>query len=217
MNISMDINQLIQERNKTGYGNETIEEEVKMRKKMEVFVAKCRLELPEEVAELFESFTRLIWQYQCPGMVYKYYCDQTVWHGENGKSSVGIEGILTNTLALLRAFPDRKVYFVDIFVEGSPECGYSFGQATRYLGKNTGLSPYGKPTGKSLSENGKWCHSICELRLEKRENRWRIVEEWVIDSQETIEATLKMDHPTDVSGYDNAHINEETLECTQIK
>ncbi|MBN2222027.1 MAG: hypothetical protein JW708_07410 [Vallitaleaceae bacterium] len=214
MNRACSIEKLIFERNQTGGGNETIEEEVRARKEMEEFVKQCRLELPEEVAELFESYTRLIWQYQCPGMIYKFYCDQTIWHGENGKSSVGVEGVLANTLALLRAFPDRKVHFVDIFVEGSPECGYSFGQATRFLGKNTGLSPYGKPTGKSLSEDGKWCHSICELRIEKRENRWRVVEEWVVDSQETIEETMKFKEQPKLA---DELINEEIVTCSQIE
>lgn len=208
MNISMDIGKLIEERNKSGNGNESLEQEIEARKQLEIFIRECQLELPEEVAELFESYTRLIWQYQCPGMIHKFYSDQTIWHGENGKKSVGIEGILGNTLVALKAFPDRKVYFVDIFVEGDPENGYSFGQATRFMGHNTGWGPYGAPTGKGLSDNGKWCHSICELMLKKIDGRWKIVEEWVIDSQEAIEATMKFDIDTTLCEIDAM---EETL------
>jgi len=205
MNISMHISDLIEKRNETGYGNESIAQEVESRKQMEAFVRDCRLELPEEVAELFESYTRIIWQYQCPGIIHKFYSDDTICHGEGGKKSIGSETIVNGTINFLRAFPDRHVNFVDIFVEGNEEDGYSFGQATRFIASNTGFSRYGEPTGKSLSRDGEWCHSICECHLKKVKGRWRVVEEWVVDSQEAIIETMTKDKEEMVeaiTGYD---------------
>lgn len=193
MNISMNIEELMQTRNQTGYGSETIQEEVAARKKMEDFISSCRLEFPEEVAELFESYTRVIWQYQCPGMIHKLYCDETICHGEGGRKSKGSEVVVKGTIDFMRSFPDRHVHFVDIFVEGNEEEGYSFGQATRFIASNTGWSKYGPPTGKALSRDGEWCHSICECKIRKVEGRWRVVEEWVVDSQETFVEAMTMD------------------------
>ncbi|MDF2614489.1 MAG: hypothetical protein K0S71_2275 [Clostridia bacterium] len=206
MNISMHISDLIEKRNETGYGNESIKEEVEARKQMEAFIRDCRLELPEEVAELFESYTRVIWQYQCPGMIHKFYSDETICHGEGGKKCIGSEAVLAGTIAHLRAFPDRRVHFVDIFVEGNEEDGYHFGQATRFIASNTGWSRYGEPTGKSLSRDGEWCHSICECHLKKVKGRWRVVEEWVVDSQEAIIETMTKD---------KEEIVEAAADCSQ--
>lgn len=193
MNITKNISALMEERNKTGCGNETIEEEVAARKEMEQFINDCKLQLPEEVAELFESYTRVIWQYQCPGYIQKFYCDETICHGSGGKKSIGSDVVIANTISFMRSFPDRRVHFVDIFVEGNEAEGYHFGQSTRFIASNTGWSAYGPPSGKALSENDEWCHSICELHLKKVEGRWRVVEEWVIDSEDLFKETMTSD------------------------
>ncbi len=194
MNLKFNIEQIMEERNKTGFGNESISEEVAARKEMEAFIRNCQLTCPEEVAELFESYTRVIWQYQCPGQIYRLYNDETICHGAGGNKVIGADKIIQGTVSFMRAFPDRRVNFVDIFVEGNEEDGYSFGQSTRFIASNTGWSAYGAPTNKSLSNDQGYCYSICELRLEKREGRWRVVEEWVIDSEEVIRETMTEDH-----------------------
>ena len=193
MQYKLDIERIMAERNRTGYGQESIKEEVRARMAMEAFIKECQLTCPEEVAELFESYTRVIWQYQCPGEIYRFYNDETICHGSGGSLVVGADAILASTIKFMRSFPDRRVDFVDIFVEGNEEEGYSFGQSTRFIAANKGWSQYGPPTGKSLStEEDGYCYSICELRLEKREGRWRVVEEWVVDSEEVFAATMQM-------------------------
>ena len=92
----------------------------------------------------------------------------------------------------MSAFPDLKLRFIDIFAEGDPEHGYSFGQAIYFDGTNTGYSKFGPPTGKSLC-NGELCLGLCECRVEKVDGRWKIVEEWVTRSEDLINATMTMD------------------------
>lgn len=171
----------------------SIQEQVTGRKVCEEFVKKCRLEMPEELADLFEAYTRWIWQYKCPGAIYKYYCDQTTIYGANGSKSQGADGVVANTLGFLQSFPDRINEFVDIFVEGNEEEGYSFGQTTCMNGRNTGWSSYGPPTGKSLERDGIKVRSICECRVEKLEGRWRIIDEWVVGSTDAIYETCTPD------------------------
>ncbi len=168
-------------------------EDVKVRKEYEKFVENCQLNMPEEVAELFEKYTRLIWQYKCVGRIYDFYCDITTCYGENGRVSQGADGVVAGTLSFMRAFPDRKPIFVDIFAEGDPENGYHFGQTTRFHATNTGYTKYGAPTGKSLENGDAHCHSICECEVRKVEGRWRIVNEWVVESADVIDSTQRPD------------------------
>ncbi|MDF2614488.1 MAG: hypothetical protein K0S71_2274 [Clostridia bacterium] len=170
-----------------------IHTQVSSRKALDDFVTKCKLEFPEEVAQLFENYTRVIWQHKCPGKIHKFYCDETVCYGEGGRKTIGTDEIVAGTLGFMRSFPERICDFVDIFAEGNEEEGYSFGQATRFNAVNTGYSKFGPPTGKSLQRDGEYCHSICECRVKKVEGRWRIIEEWVIESAEAINETLQFD------------------------
>lgn len=161
-----------------------------MRKSLEAAVCSNKLQLPDEVAQLFIDYTRWIWDYKCFGAIHKYYCDQTVFHGSNGSVSAGGIPTLTGTLKSISAFPEQIVDFVDIFVEGNEQDGYHFGQSTRMRLRNTGWSEYGPPTGKSLSEDGKVFHSICELTIKKIDGRWRVFEEWVVEGSQVWRETL---------------------------
>ena len=94
------------------------------KRKYEQFVSSSDLALPEEVAELFEAYTRRIWQYKEVGRIYDFYSDITTCYGENGRVSVGADGVVAGTLSFMRSFPDRKCVFVDIFAEGNQQDGY---------------------------------------------------------------------------------------------
>lgn len=163
------------------------------RRVCEEFVDKCRLTMPEEVAKLFEDYTRWIWQYKCPGAIYKYYSDETLVHSAGDKISKGTESVVANTTSFIMSFPTRINEFVDIFVEGDPEHGYHLGQTTCFNAVNTGWSQYGAPTGKSLERNGCKVRSICECLIEKVEGRWRVTEEWVVGSPDAIRETCTAD------------------------
>ena len=151
------------------------------------FCRDSQLQCPEEVAALFQAYTEWIWQYKCVGAIYQFYCDTTVVHSCDG-DTYGAEAAVAGTLAAIRAFPDQVTEFIDIFAEGNPEEGYSFGQCTNFSWRNEGWTSYGPPTGKSLSENGKRCFSMCECRVEKVDGRWCITEEWLVRSHNAMVA-----------------------------
>lgn len=158
------------------------------------YVNHCQLKTPEEVARLFEDFTRTLWDFKLVGRIHDFYCDNITINREGGNDLVGSEDVVNNTLQLMAAFPDLKLKFIDIFAEGDEEHGYSFGQAIYFDGTNTGYSKFGPPTGKRLCR-GDICLGLCECRVEKVEGRWKIVEEWVTRSEELINSTMQMDPP----------------------
>lgn len=154
------------------------------RKHFEDYVRNCELKLPEEVAELFIDYTRWIWEYKCVGAVSKFYCDQTIFHGENGILKVGFRPTIEGTVGAICTWPDQINEFVDIIVEGNESDGYRFGQSSLLGINNDGWSQYGPPTGKWLGKDGLPLYSICELEVQKVNGRWRVVEEWVVEGTE---------------------------------
>ena len=167
-------------------------DQTEKRRVFEDFVRSCELGLPEEVAELFIDYTRWIWEYKCVGAVSKFYCDQTIFHGENGVLSVGFEPTIASTLSAVCAYPDQKCEFVDIIVEGNEKDGYHFGQSSKMGMKNDGWSPDGPPTGKWLGVDDVPLYSICELTVRKIDGRWRVAEEWVVEGTEVKRMTQSL-------------------------
>lgn len=156
------------------------------RKKMEDFVDHCELKVPEEVARLFKEYTLLVWDYKLLGKIYDFYTDDAIMYVEDGKTVVGVEKVVADTLAFTAAVPDNESWFVDIFAEGDEENGYRFIQATRCVGTCLGRSAAGEATGRSLSEGGRDCIGLCECLVKKVDGRWKIVEEWMVRSNRAI-------------------------------
>jgi hypothetical protein len=180
------------------------------RRKLEDAVLNCELKLPEEVAALFLDYTRWIWEYKCLGAIHKYYCDHTIFHGENGYTAVGADAIVASSLQAVCAYPDQIVDFVDIIVEGNEEDGYNFGQSSRLGLYNNGWSASGPPTGKWAGVGDVPLYSICELKLKKIEGRWRVAEEWVVEGTEVKRQVLSQgDADNDVVSTSD----KDTLDC----
>lgn len=156
------------------------------RKKMEDFVDHCELKVSEEVARLFKEYTLLVWDYKLLGKIYDFYTDDAIMYVEDGKTVVGVEKVVADTLAFTAAVPDNESWFIDIFAEGDEENGYRFIQATRCVGTCLGRSAAGEATGRSLSEGGRDCIGLCECLVKKVDGRWKIVEEWMVRSNRAI-------------------------------
>ena len=156
------------------------------RKKLEYYVDHCRLNAPEEVARLFKEYTLLVWDYKLVGRIYDFYTDNAIMYVEDGKTVVGVEQVVADTLAFTSSVPDNESWFIDIFAEGNPEDGYYFLQSTRCVGTSLGPSGSGAPTGRSLSEGGRDCIGLCECHVEKVNGEWKITEEWMVRSGRAI-------------------------------
>ncbi|SKC36200.1 nuclear transport factor 2 family protein [Maledivibacter halophilus] len=188
----------------------SIEKRLEERNKLLEYVDNCELKTPEEVARLFEEYTKLIWDHKLVGKIYDFYCDDAVIHSGNGNDVTGVDNVFAGTLQFISSFPDLKFKFLDIFAEGDEESGYKFVQAVYYDGINTGYSQFGKPTGKPLSEDD-YCMSVCECLVKKVNGRWKIVEEWLVRSSESLENTMKSFIQSEENDF------EETAACEEIE
>ena len=198
------------------------------RKKLEDFVDHCELKVPEEVARLFRENTLLVWDYKLLGKIYDFYTDDAIMYVEDGKTVVGVEKVVADTLAFTAAVPDNESWFVDIFAEGDEENGYRFIQATRCVGTCLGRSAAGEATGRSLSEGGRDCIGLCECLVKKVDGRWKIVEEWMVRSNRAIAHVMTPGSPrvtfedspaetnrTICGGQEEESPKEETEELTE--
>ncbi|PFT49826.1 hypothetical protein [Priestia megaterium] len=162
---------------------------VSERKRLEYIVDNCQFETAEQVCELFEAYTHLIWKYKQVGRIYDFYYDDMIIHREGGNDLIGIDKVVQDTLACLAAFPDMEFKFYGIHGVGNPEDGFRFGQAVHFAGTNTGISKYGRGDGSSLPPHE--CVDLCECLIKKIDGRWRVVEEWGTRSTETMDRVLR--------------------------
>ena len=166
---------------------------VKERKRLEYIVYNCKFETPQQITELFEAYTHLIWKYKQVGRIYDFYYDGMMIHREGGNDLIGVDKVVQDTLACLAAFPDMEFKFYDIHGVGNPEDGFRFGQAVYFMGTFNGVSKYGLGTGAAFEPHE--CVDICECLVKKVDGKWRVVEEWGDRSTLAFERVLRQAKP----------------------
>lgn len=150
------------------------------RKALEEFYYSCKLETPEEVAKFFEVYTKLIWNFHQAGLVYDYYCDETVIrHEGGGKMTGGVDVTEIHTIPAFAPYPQNDSQFLDIFCVGSPEEGYRFGQMTTGKGvfSSGGANAAGRGDDSTFNYGDKV--NFCQCCVKKVEGRWVIKDEWL--------------------------------------
>lgn len=170
---------------------------LEVRDRYEKYVNECELKTPEEVAELFKEYTALIWDYKLVGYCNKFYHESTVVHRENCIDSTGADLAVSGTLGFESAVPDLKFRFVDIFAEEDGNGGYKFAQALYYDGKNEGYSGDGQPSGKSISEEYKYCFGLCWVDVRKLDGEWKQAEEWLVRDSLGVKERFTKDVPAE--------------------
>ena len=163
------------------------------RRRLEYIVDHCKFETPEQVTELFEAYTHLIWKYKQVGRIYDFYYDGMMIHREGNNDLIGVDQVVKDTLACLAAFPDMEFKFYDIHGTGNPEEGFRFGQAVYFKGTFLGVSKYGQGTGAAFAPDE--CVEICECLVKRVDGKWRVVEEWGDRSTLAFERVLRQAAP----------------------
>ena len=166
---------------------------VKTRKQLEYIVDNCKFETPEQVTELFEAYTHLIWKYKQVGRIYDFYYDGMMIHREGGNDLIGVDKVVQDTLACLAAFPDMEFKFYGIHGTGNPEDGFRFSQSVYFKGTFNGISKYGLGTGAAFEPHE--CVDLCECLVKKVDGKWRVVEEWGNRSTLAFERVLRQAKP----------------------
>ena len=163
---------------------------------MEEYYYSCKLETPEEVARLFEVLTKLIWNHHQAGLVYDYYCDETVIHREGGGTMIGgIDTTEVHTIPSFAPYPHNNTIFIDIFCVGNKDDGYRFGQVT----DRTGVFAEGGACSAGLG-NGQLIHrgeqvNFCQCYVNKVNGRWVVTEEYLEYGEEVIRQRLAKARP----------------------
>lgn len=156
----------------------------------------CKMDTPEAVARQFENYTKLIWEFHQAGLVYDYYCDETMVNQEGAtRMKGGVDVAEVHTIPSFATYPNCDSEFYEIYCVGDPEHGYRFGQVTT---KN-GSYPKGAPsmkgvgTGVDFKAGDQW--NFCQCNLGKVEGRWVVAEEWLCYGNEINRRRLEKSRP----------------------
>ena len=159
----------------------TTDEILAERAMYEEVVKNCKYEKPQEIADLFQAYTMLIWKHKQVGRVYDFYFDGLEEERDGGANLSGSEHVVYDTLLALARVPNLDCVFVDIHCTGSKEEGYRFGQVVYNLGSaKGGIGPNGP--GKDLSYEHYEDLEMCECWIQLVDGKWRVAKEASIRS-----------------------------------
>lgn len=159
----------------------TTDEILAERKKYEDVVRNCKYEKPQDIADLFQAYTMLIWKHKQVGRVYDFYFEGLLEQRDGGANLAGSEHVVWDTLCALARFPDLDVVFVDIHCTGNPKDGFRFGQVVyNDACAKGGIGPNGP--GKDLSFEPYEDLEMCECWIEFIDGKWRVAKEASIRS-----------------------------------
>jgi len=98
----------------------TTDEILAERKFYEDVIANCKYEKPQDIADLFEAYTMLIWKHKQVGRVYDFYFDGLKEERDGGDNLEGSDHVVLDTLRALARTPDLNVVFEEIHCIGNP-------------------------------------------------------------------------------------------------
>lgn len=167
----------------------TTDEIIAERRYYEDIIENCKFETPEEIEDLFEAYTVLIWKHKQVGRVYDFYYDALEEVRDGGDNLEGSDHVVEDTLRALNRTPDLNVVFCDIHCTGNPVDGFRFGQILYNTGcSKDGIGPYGP--GNGLSYEPFEDLEMCECWVEFVDGKWRVSKEASIRSTEAYKRVL---------------------------
>ena len=102
-----------------------------------------------DIVDYIVRCTHKIWEEGGMGLLYTHYAHNSVVHTPYG-ITYGREAMLTDSINTLSAFPDRRIYADDVIWTGNDVDGFHTSHRSTSIGRNTGYSIYGPPTGRKV-------------------------------------------------------------------
>lgn len=159
----------------------TTDEILAEREMYEEVVRNCKYEKPEDISELFEAYTMLIWKHKQVGRVYDFYFDGLKEERDGGDNLEGSDHVVQDTLRALARTPDLDCVFEEIHCTGDPENGFRFGQVVwNDASSKDGIGPNGAGSGEGYRDREDL--EMCECWIEKVDGKWRVAKEASIRS-----------------------------------
>lgn len=159
------------------------------RKQLEKIIENADLTTKEEAVQFADALTKIIWNHNMLGLVHEYYDDNVTYKGAYGKKIIGPDGVVMEFLAMQAAFPDMRIYITDAFARVEDDGVFAVYQRSYAVGTNTGTSKYGPPTGNKLDESNSMGQTVYQLKKVKQ--KWKVIAEFSLRSEPTIEKLLK--------------------------
>ena len=152
----------------------TTDEILAERKFYEDVIANCKYEKPQDIADLFEAYTMLIWKHKQVGRVYDFYFDGLKEERDGGDNLEGSDHVVLDTLRALARTPDLNVVFEEIHCIGATTVD--------------GVGPDGP--GSGLGYEDREDLEMCECWIRKIDGKWRVAKEASIRSNAAYKRVL---------------------------
>ena len=136
-----------------------------------------------DIIDYIVRITHRIWEEKQIGYIYDTYRHNSRVTDDSGLQ-YGRDKIVADTVHMINAFTDIRLYADEIIWAGSDQVGFYTSHRTVIMGHNTGYSRYGPPTGKKVVI---WCVANC-VALENE-----IFEEWVLYNNSSLLRQLGFD------------------------
>lgn len=136
-----------------------------------------------DIVDYIVRCTHKIWEEGGMGLIYSHYQHNCLVHTPYG-DSIGREAVLSGSIGVLSALPDRRLFADDVIWTGNDQDGFHTSHLISNLAHNTGHGPYGPPTGRRVAYRG---IANCYVK----ENL--IVEEWLVRDEGALVRQLGLD------------------------
>lgn len=117
------------------------------------------------------------------GYIYDTYAHNCTVHSGYG-SAYGVEEVVSGSVAMLAAFPDRRMHPEDVIWSGNDEQGFFTSHLIVNSGTNLGYSPWGPPSNRPV-------RFLAIANCLVKENR--VVEEWLVRDTAAVVRQLGFD------------------------
>jgi predicted ester cyclase len=106
----------------------------------------------EEYVDIVDYIIRCtykIWEQHGIGLIYSHYTHNAVQHGTDG-TWYGRDQVIANTIQMQAAFPDLRLIADDVIWAGNDVESFKTSHRCTLVGRNTGYSIFGPPTGRQI-------------------------------------------------------------------
>jgi len=103
-----------------------------------------------DIVDYIVRCTYKIWEQHGIGLIYGHYTHNAVQHGTDGVW-YGRDQIIANTIQMQAAFPDLRLIADDVVWAGDDVEGFKTSHRCTLVGRNTGYSIFGPPTGRQIA------------------------------------------------------------------
>src|SRR5690349_19247979 len=103
-----------------------------------------------DIVDFILRVTHRIWEEKAIGYLYEHYAHNALVYEDHGVV-YGRERVIENSIALMSAFPDLRLFADDIIWCGDDETGFWTSHRLTATGHNTGWSRFGAPTGRRIT------------------------------------------------------------------